>query len=145
MPHGKPTFLLRIATVLLAAGLFGCSSSSDSATAYHVSGTVQFDGKPLPAGKIYFTPDTSLGNQGPQGTATIKDGKYDTASSRFGVMGGPYIVRVDGYDGVQPDDDEDGLFPDGQVIFRDYEVKLKFPEENHVEDLQVPASAAKRK
>ena len=130
----------------MAIGLLsGCSGSSNSATAFHVSGQVQFDGKPLPAGKIYFTPDASLGNQGPQGTATIEDGKYDTEDSRFGIVGGPYIVKIDGYDGIQPPDDEDGLFPDGQVIFRDYEIKLKFPQADHVEDLDVPASASKRK
>ncbi|MEW4452425.1 hypothetical protein AB1L30_07035 [Bremerella sp. JC817] len=123
----------------------GCGGSSPSATAFHVSGTVQFDGQPLPAGKIYFTPDSSQGNQGPQGVAQIVDGQYDTSESRFGVVGGPYIVRIDGYDGVQPANDEDGLFPDGQVVFRDYEVKLTFPQENHVEDIQIPAAAGKKK
>ncbi|GAA4427993.1 hypothetical protein [Bremerella cremea] len=123
----------------------GCGGSNPSATDFHVSGTVQFNGQPLPAGKIYFTPDSSQGNQGPQGVAEISDGKYDTSESRFGVVGGPYIVRIDGYDGVQPADDEDGLFPDGQVVFRDYEVKLTLPEENHVEDIQIPATAGKKK
>ena len=133
-------FLVAVVTLLA-----GCGGGSDSATAFHVRGEVQFDGKPLPAGKIYFTPDASQGNQGPQGTATIVDGKYDTEESRFGIVGGPYIVRIEGYDGVQPEDDEDGLFPDGQVIFRDYEVKLDLPKADHVEDLNVPASASQRK
>ncbi len=138
--------LLTLGSLFVAFTLLvGCTGGSDSATAFHVRGEVQFDGKPLPAGKIYFTPDTSKGNQGPQGTATIEDGKYDTEESRFGIVGGPYIVRIEGYDGVQPADDEDGLFPDGQVIFRDYEIKLDLPKADHVEDLDIPASAAKRK
>lgn len=139
----RPSFF--VFTVAIAAGMAGCYGGNESATDFHVSGQVQFDGKPLPAGKIYFTPNASLGNQGPQGTATIKDGKYDTEDSRFGIVGGPYIVKIDGYDGIQPANDEDGLFPDGQVIFRDYEVKLEFPEADHVEDLDVPATASKRK
>ncbi|PQO38780.1 hypothetical protein C5Y96_02545 [Blastopirellula marina] len=131
--------------VFAASVMTGCYGGTESATAFHVRGQVQFDGKPLPAGRIYFTPNASLGNQGPQGTATIEDGKYDTEDSRFGIVGGPYIVRIEGYDGIQPPNDEDGLFPDGQVLFRDYELKLEFPQANHVEDLDIPASASKRK
>ena len=131
---------LLVAIVLTSA--VGCNSTSQSATAYHVQGNVEFDGRPLPAGKVYFTPDSSQGNQGPQGIATIKDGKYNTRDSRFGVVGGPYIVRVEGYDGVKPPNDEDNLFPDGQVLFRDYEIKIDFPQKDHVEDIVVPAKAA---
>lgn len=131
--------------VIAASVLTGCYGGNESATAFHVSGQVQFDGKPLPAGKIYFTPDASRGNQGPQGTATIENGKYDTEETRFGIVGGPYIVRIEGYDGIQPPNDEDGMFPNGQVLFRDYEIKLEFPQANHVEDLDIPSSAAKRK
>ncbi|WP_207394469.1 hypothetical protein [Bremerella alba] len=145
MPQISYSLGFLIFTITLLASLTGCNGSNESATAFHVRGQVQFEGNPLPAGRIYFTPDASLGNQGPQGTATIEDGMYDTEDSRFGIVGGPYIVRIDGYDGVQPSDDEDGLFPDGQVIFRDYEVKLEFPQADHVADLDVPASASKRK
>ena len=130
-----------LCVLTISAITAGCGGGSDSATTYHVSGKVEYDGQPLPAGKIYFTPDSSQGNQGPQGTATIKDGRYDTRESRFGIMGGPYIVRIDGYDGKQPANDEDNLFVDGQVIFRDYEIRFDFPKSDHVEDIAVPASA----
>lgn len=136
--YGSGWLLLGIVSTIAV----GCNSATQSATDYHVQGNVEFDGRPLPAGKIYFTPDSSQGNQGPQGAATIKEGKYDTRDSRFGIVGGPYLVRIEGYDGVQPANDEDNLFPDGQVVFRDYEIRIDFPKKDHVEDIVVPAKAA---
>ena len=67
----------RLLPVLISALAFGCG---DDKTA-RVSGKVTFNGRPVPAGKIYFMPDGEQGNTGSTGYADIKDGEYDTGSS----------------------------------------------------------------
>src|SRR6185436_20432354 len=80
---------------LCAVSLSGCGGN----TGYHVSGVVNFDGKLIPAGKIYFTPDTSKKNAGAAGFATIQNGAYNTASSDGKLqVGGPMIVKIEGFD-----------------------------------------------
>ena len=57
---------------------------------YDVSGRVTYDGQLLPAGVIYFDPDVTKQNDGPQGYAVIKNGTYNTsARGGRGVVGGP--------------------------------------------------------
>jgi hypothetical protein len=81
---------------LCAAWFSGCSGSSDGPTRYRIDGTVQFDNKPVPAGTIYFDPDTTKGNKGPQAYAQIVDGKYDTDKGGKGHTGGAMKVRIVG-------------------------------------------------
>src|SRR5947207_3360144 len=86
---------VRYLTILpLVCLLIGCFAENGP-TRYRISGTVTFNGQPVPHGEILFTPDSSQGNSGPQGIATIQDGRYDTDGSRApGVAGGPTIVQV---------------------------------------------------
>src|SRR5437899_12941205 len=80
--------------LVLISALMGCSGKQGPQR-YRVSGTVTFDGKPVPHGEILFSPDSAQGNSGPQGIAIIQDGKYDTAGTRApGIAGGATIVRV---------------------------------------------------
>ena len=67
-----------------------CSSRS-----IELSGEATHGGKPIPAGRIYFTPDSAKGNNGPQGFAPIKDGRYDTRNDGHGAVAGPMVVRYD--------------------------------------------------
>ncbi|MCR9119920.1 MAG: hypothetical protein NXI22_23535, partial [bacterium] len=67
--------------------LTGCGESGP--VRYQVSGKVQFQGKPVPAGSVIFTPDTAQGNSGPQGVAEIVDGAYRTSGGGLGTVGGP--------------------------------------------------------
>jgi len=121
--------LLGAAFVLAAAG---CGSGGR--TLYHVSGTVTFDGNPVPAGFVVFDPDVSVGNDGTQGYAEIKDGSFSTADTGQGVSGGDYIVRVRGF--VPPA----GEAP-GEMLFRDYEEAVELPTANSRQEIVVPASA----
>jgi hypothetical protein len=76
--------------------LLGCSSGP---SIYHVEGTVMFREQPLPKGVIWFDPGP--GNDGPQGHAIVTDGKYSTRGEMGkGVVGGAYIIRIEGFDGV---------------------------------------------
>ena len=127
---------------LLACGLLGCGS--DAPDTYHVSGNVTFGGKPVPAGLIRFTPDSSQNNSGPAGYALIQDGRYDTsADGGKGHVGGPMIVQIDGSDsqpGGTPTD-ESGIEPDIKVLFSTWQTTADLPKEDSTQDFEVPAEA----
>jgi hypothetical protein len=77
--------------------VLGCNNGP---TIFHVEGMVTYKGQPLPKGVIYFDPDPRQGNDGPQGHAIITDGKYTTRGELGkGVVGGAYIIRIEGFDG----------------------------------------------
>jgi hypothetical protein len=98
-----------------------------------VSGTVTYDGKPIPMGLIFFDPDVTKGTGGMQGFAEISNGKYNTAENGQGVRGGAYEVRVNGFDGkVAPDS------PAGQPLFPEYRGATDLPKEDSTYDLDVP-------
>lgn len=87
---------------LVSAGLLllpplGCGQSGPPR--YHVSGTVTYQGEPVPVGSILFQPDPTKGNSGPYGNAAIKDGKYDTRLDGQPTCGGSQIVIVQAFDG----------------------------------------------
>src|SRR5262249_3118118 len=118
--------------------MFLCGCGSGSPTMFHVSGTVTFDGKPVPAGRVDFFPDFSQKNDGPQGFALIKAGKFDTRDGGQGHGGGPIVIRIDGFDGQT---DNPVFF--GRPIFKPFEIKRDMPKADSQENLEVPASAAK--
>jgi len=129
----KACWLLLLVPVLLV--LAGCGQG-EGVQRFDVSGTVTYDGQPVPAGTVLFQPDESQGGSGPAGVATIKDGKYDTATENGkGVVGGPHLVRIVGLDGKTIDD----MTPMGIPLFPDYTTEVDFPKEDTTHDFQVPA------
>jgi len=121
---------------LLAAGLLttaGCGSK-----AHRLSGTVNFDGKPLPLGRIYFDPDSTKENTGPSGFTDIVDGEYDTAIKGKGVTGGPTVVRILGF--KKEGADSSGF---GPPLFQEYTLQVDLPVADSTRNFDVPASAAK--
>jgi len=118
-----------VASLLLAlAG--GCGSGEKL---YDVSGTATQNGKPIPAGIIYFDPDPMKGGTGTQGFASINDGKYTTAVNGRGVRGGSYVIRITGYDGKTANE-----APLGQPLFSEYEVKKDLPAANSELNFDIP-------
>jgi hypothetical protein len=117
----------------LACGLIAAGCGRDDGwDRYRVTGTVTFDGKPIPSGMIVFTPDVSKQNDGPQGVADIKDGKYDTRQSKDqDMVGGPMNVSVT------------GLSADGRPLCQ-YDFAVDLPREDTTKDIEVPKSAASK-
>jgi len=118
----------------------GCGSQENS---YRVSGKVTYDGKPVPAGRVIFEPDAAKGNTGPQGFAVITNGEFDTARpGSKGSIGGPMLVKIDGFDGVPRG--EEGpplgtpLFPAGDVQ------ELDLPKADSTHDFAIPQTQASR-
>ena len=121
--------------LVLAAGIAvtapGCGRSER--TVHHVSGTVTFDGQPVPAGFVVFDPDVSAGNDGTQGFAKIEDGRFDTARGGRGVTGGAYVVQLRGSAAAEGSD---------TLLAWQYEQTIDLPAADSRHDLAVPASAA---
>jgi hypothetical protein len=131
------TRLFASVCLLSVAVFLGCSSSD--VTRFDVSGTVTFDGQPVPAGTISFQP--AAGNEGPGGSAEIKDGKFDTAQGGKAPTGGPHRVVISGYDGNADPDNE---LPLGKTLFEQYETQVDLPKEDTTEDFEVPPQPAPR-
>ena len=129
------TNILGVLVVTSTLVIAGCAESG--APRYEVSGTVTFGDGPVPAGKIMFEPDRSAANQGPRGIAKIKDGHYQTLPGQ-GVVGGPHVVRIFGFDGVRPKGWSGSDF--GTPIFPRYETKVDLPQESSTQDFAVPQS-----
>src|SRR5438477_2758334 len=129
MSRSKATAL--VLATLLAVMLVGCGGRK----IYSLSGTITFQGKPVPAGQIVFEPDASAGNSGQAAFAKIKDGRYDTRIDGSGTLGGPHLVRIHGRDGIPRGELLNGL----PLFRRDYETKVDLPKADAKQDFEVPA------
>jgi hypothetical protein len=126
--------------IAFAAGCVFVSGCGQSGPAmHHISGSITFDGKPIESGRIDFLPDPEKKNDGPQGFAFIKSGKYDTRNEGQGHAGGPIIVRIEGFDGKT---DNPKWF--GNRIFAAYDIPADLPKKDSEQSFDVPASAAKK-
>jgi hypothetical protein len=131
------TVLARMILVLLGGLVVGCGSDK----AGRVTGKVTFKGQPVPAGKVYITPDASKGNSGQAGFASIKNGTYDTsAEGGQGAVSGAVIIAVEGIDPNPPP----GAGPDvtTTVLFSGYTKPVELQHGASVQDIDVPAEAA---
>jgi hypothetical protein len=129
-------------SLLVAVLSFCITGCGGGPKLYRVSGNVTFAGKPIPEGKIYFTPDGAKENSGAPGFANIKDGKYDTSGAGGqGHGGGPMAVRIEGSSGIGSADDAVSVPP----LFQPYETTADLPKSSTTKDFDVPASAADAK
>jgi len=129
-------YRLTICLALFTVGFVftGCGGD-DGPQKYNYSGTVTYDGKPIPKGDISFEP--SGGNQGPGAMAKIVDGKYETAPGK-GLISGPHKVIIAGWDGI-PYEEEGEKVEDGrELFFPNYETTFDVPEEDGEKSFNVP-------
>lgn len=113
--------------------LTGCYRN-DGPARYHVSGTVTFQGKPVPFGEIMFVPDLSKGNQGPAGFARIKDGQFNTAVDGKGTTGGAQQVVINGSPVSLERNTDDPITP----LFNEYRVEAVLPQSTTTLNFEVP-------
>lgn len=102
----------------------GCGRS-DGVVRYAISGTVTYDGKPLAAGGIRFTPDSDQGNRGPASNIEVMNGRYQSIKG-YGVVGGAYTVEI--RRGVE--------YPAPEPP--PHTVKVELPKKDSVMDFDVP-------
>ncbi len=123
----------------------GCGKNDPRKNA--IWGTVTYRGQPVPAGSITFIPDASQGNSGPAVTVPLENGRFDSRTTGVGHIGGPHKVRITGLTGK---DFGDEFFPQGTLLFPDYETSLDLPngpsEQNFVvpDDWVLPPSTPQR-
>src|SRR5687767_6148022 len=84
--------LLLVGLLVLGASACGGNGRND------LSGTVRFNGQPVPLGDIRFEPDTSKGGDGPGVLLGIENGAFRTAPG-MGAVAGPHKVFIRGFDG----------------------------------------------
>ncbi len=84
---------------------------------------------------MFLEPDGSQRNTGPASLGVIENGQYETAPDQ-GVVGGPYLVRISGYDGVSIPDSSAGM-----PLFAPYETEVEFPAEQTTQDFDIPAAS----
>jgi len=91
----------RVAAVVIAVVVAGCGPQGPAR--YRVQGSVSYEGRPVPLGRIVFEPDVLEGNRGPQGFAVIENGFFDTAVKQGrGTAGGPMVVTIDAFETSAP-------------------------------------------
>ena len=129
--------LIRFActTLLVTSPFFAGCGGGSGPRGVDLSGTVTFNGQPVPRGVIYFDPDTAADNDGVQGFARIWDGAYDTRETGKGIGGGAYHVRITGATA-------EGDGP-ARALFDEYSVSVDFPFETTTWNVEVPVSAAR--
>jgi hypothetical protein len=113
----------------------GCRPSTQGPTRYSIKGSVSFRGQPVPIGRIVFEPDAKAGKDGPPAVAEVLNGRYETGL-RFGGVGGPHIVVIEGFDSPGPG----GLGPDdaAKPLFPEYRTTVELPREGSTQDFDVP-------
>ena len=101
---------------------------------YDVSGTITFEGKPIPKGLIFFDPSTAKGTPGTQGYANIENGKFDTAlpGKGKGIRGGTYQIRISGFDGKEAPE-----APFGKFLFPEHQLTKELPAQKQTFDYDV--------
>jgi hypothetical protein len=136
--------LLTLSAPLLVALVTasGCDRVAEGPQRFVVEGTVTFRGEPVPMGRILFEPDSAAGNRGPVGMADIKAGRYSTGL-RFGAVGGPHFVRIEGFRVPGSEGFRDDAAP--QPLFREYSTEIELPQKASTQDFAVPEQKAAKK
>jgi len=118
--------------LILCVGLMSCVGCGDDGK-YKVSGSVTFNGNPIPKGEIRFTPNK--GNKGPPVLVFIKEGKYETPKDK-GLVGGSYQLRVSGFEAAV--ESKDPSAPDaGKQLFKIYREDVEFPKEDFEHNIAI--------
>jgi len=130
------------AVLLVLLILVGCRAKTDGPERYELTGTVTYLGKPVSTGTIMFEPDFEKGNSGPGSYAVIQNGSYRTEPDK-GIVGGPYLARIQGYDGVSYSDAE-GVHEAGRPLFQEQTIYFDAPQENSTQDLVVEIAGQKK-
>ncbi|UUO07524.1 hypothetical protein M4951_04255 [Blastopirellula sp. J2-11] len=137
------------AMLICGAGLLllGCGAK-DNYNRVIIEGTVEYEGKPVPKGAVWFVPDISVGTDAPTGFAVIQEGRYKTLQSKA-PLAGRYTIKITGLDDVPPTQEElaawgNAKFP-GHRLFPEYKVERQINADSTQLDFQIPSKPAGRR
>ncbi|WP_417737285.1 hypothetical protein [Rosistilla oblonga] len=126
---------LRVAMALMVLGTLGCGPKS-GVERHDLSGTVTFEGVPVPVGMVSFEPvEKGVGG----GFAPIRNVLFDTADGGRGALSGPTSVRITGFDGIK-----DPSNPDAppKALFEAYETTLDLADDQDEIEFALPLEGA---
>lgn len=130
--------LRQVCTTFALLTLFVISGCGGDDGRSRLSGKATFNGQPIVYGEIVFHPQS-----GPEGSATIRDGQFDTSSEGGqGIARGPNKILVTGY-ASEPVSSSDETVPTEATppLFASFELQADLTSDTF--DLEVPAEAAK--
>lgn len=126
----------RLLLVVMIAAAVGCSTAPDGPPRYALSGEAEYDGEPIPFGRILLEPDTSQGNAGPAAVADIQNGEFRTRPDA-GHVGGKFKVTIIATDGSKP------ASPDvDNSLFSPFHTTVDLPAEDSRHSFTVPRDGA---
>lgn len=132
--------IVRAGVVASLVFAIGCGGRGEQ----QISGKITFAGQPVPAGKIYFAPDSTKGNSGASGWAIIVDGAFDTKTEGGrGLSPGANRLTIEGIDPNAPPPKGPGA-EDVKVglLFAGYQMQVDIGKGQKTLDIDVPKSAA---
>jgi hypothetical protein len=132
--ESRKTCLAAWFAALAAVWLTGCGPGG--VRRYDLSGSVTYEGKPIPSGMISFDP-VGLNKGG--GYAVIVDGKYDTTQHGRGHLGGEHVVHINGDAGKAPapgSPEADSFVV--KPLFAPYETTMDLSKGKAIVDFDVP-------
>lgn len=131
MSNWNPNITARLAATAFLLLAVGCTTEKGPEL-YTLTGTITFQDKPVPGGRIVFEPIADQGNSGPGSVAEIKAGKYSTRAGK-GTVGGPHHVTIFGDDGGLPTESRDN------ALFSPHRTEVDLPYEDAEHDFNVPS------
>ncbi len=117
----------------------GCSDGT--LPRYQFSGTLTYNGEPVPAGVIILTPDESKGNKGPQTYLAVENGTFD--SKRNGPIAGPHRVEIGGSHDFQTTQGPDGDIVAGKELFPTQHEFFDMPKKSTTHDFDIKGPEVK--
>jgi hypothetical protein len=133
---GRSRPRLALAAVALALASAGCGG--EARERFPVSGSVNYQGKPVAMGSIRFEADASVGDFAPVTHAQIVDGKFATKPD-ISPAAGTYRVQVMGIDKDRIKEGPPGTAPDMPALFPPYQTTVQIPPPGGVLDIEVPS------
>ncbi|MEK6257272.1 MAG: hypothetical protein AABP62_01515 [Planctomycetota bacterium] len=129
-----------LAMVSLIVLTIGCGGSGLKLK--EVSGKATFAGKPIVYGLIEFIPNKAKNHSAPAGSAEIVGGQYDTRKMGRGVVAGPHLVRITGYEErpAPGSADETVITASKPPLFAGFTIEAEVPS-GAQQDFDVPESA----
>lgn len=127
-------FFIPLFVISLFAISLGCGRT-ERVTKHPITGAVTHGGDPVPSGSLRFTPDAEKGNRGPATTITIADGKFQSLPG-YGVIGGPYIVEITGFEALTGEQARALVTP--RPLFNPYSVAVDLDAGVNVKNFDVP-------
>lgn len=130
-----------LACLLVFAFVLASGCSDGTLPRYQLSGTLTYNGEPVPSGVIILTPDEKKGNRGPQTYLVVEDGKYD--SKKYGPIAGPHTVEIGGSHDFETTQGPDGPETVGKDLFPTHRENFDMPKKATTHDFEIKGPEVK--